>query len=69
MVGCMILQGLFRCISEYFPVSPVARPILPIVNPEMFTVVRFFLLKCIHIGYWKLLSFVGIEKTLGNFFC
>ena len=26
-----------------------------------------FLLICIHIGCWKLLSLVGIEKTLGNF--
>ena len=27
-----------------------------------------FLLTCIHIGYRKFLSFIGIEKTLGNFF-
>ena len=27
-----------------------------------------FLLICIHIGYRTFLSFVGIEKTLGNFF-
>ena len=37
-----------------WPTSPVARPILPIVNPEICTIASFFLLKCIHIGYWKL---------------
>ena len=46
-------------------VSPVAKKTK--VNLEMFTITRFFLLKCIHIGYWNIVSLVGIEKTLGNF--
>ena len=29
----------------------VAMPILPIVNPELFTIAWFFLMICIHIGY------------------
>ena len=47
----------------------VAKPILPTVNPEIVTTSAwFFLLICIHTGYWKLLRLVGFEKTLGNFF-
>ena len=38
------------------------------MNPELFTTARFLLLICIHIGYWNILNFVGIEKMLGNFF-
>ncbi len=34
----------------------------------MFTIARFFWLKCIHIGYLNILSLVGIKQTLDNFF-
>ena len=47
---------------------PVAKHTLPIVNPEMFTIARFFGLKCHHIGYSNLVSTVGINTTLGKFF-
>ena len=48
--------------------SPVAKHIVPIVNPEMFTMARFLGLKCIHIGYSNIFSFVGIQKKLGKCF-
>ena len=43
--------------------SCIAKYILPIVNPDMFTIARFFGLKCLHIGYSNILSFVGIKKV------
>ena len=61
------LEGAALC-SWRVVHSRLAKPILPIVNPEISTRAWFFLLICIHIGYWKFLSFVGIEKSLGNFF-
>ena len=41
---------------------------LPKSEPGNFHKCLVFLLICIHIGYWKFLSLVGIKKTLGNFF-
>ena len=60
-------------VHDRYYCSPVAKHILPIVNPEMFTIARFFGLKYIHIVYSNILSFVGIQKVaqlflLANFF-
>ena len=64
----MTLDNYSQSIVLILTNSRVAKPILPIVNPENVTIAWFFGLICIHIGYWKLLRLVGIETNCGQHF-
>ena len=63
--SCVVSGLHFR--ATYAAGGRTSSPVAKKVNPEIFIIARLFWLECIHISYSNILSFVGIEKTLGNF--